>query len=188
MKAYIDETIAGLKAISDDSELAQTVAQAIEMICESIRSGNPLLVCGNGGSASDAMHISGELVGRFNLVRRAINVICLSSNPVVLTAWSNDESFESVFSRQVEAYGSPGSVLLGLSTSGNSKNVLEAFMVARRLGIHTIGMSGQSGGDLGELSDCLIRVPAIEAAKVQNLHVPIYHWICSEVERQLATC
>lgn len=182
MKSYLEETSATLRSLADNPEFLRSVQDAVDMICASAEAGHPLLVCGNGGSASDAMHITGELVGKFNLERPAFNAICLSSNPVVLTAWSNDVSFDSVFARQVEAYGRAGSVIWGLSTSGNSRNLVEAFTVARRLGIRTLGMTGESGGALRNLSDCLISVPASGAASVQNLHLPTYHWMCSEIE------
>jgi len=105
--------------------------EAIAVTARALAAGRPLLVCGNGGSAADSQHIVGELVARFLRERRALKAICLASNPAVLTAWSNDYSYETVFARQVEAYGEPGGVLLGLSTSGNSPNVVRAFEAAR---------------------------------------------------------
>src|SRR5580700_5017455 len=133
---------------------------AIDCIVEALSDSQPLLVCGNGGSAADAMHITGELVARFLKDRRAFRAICLSDNPVVLTAWSNDTSFETVFARQVEAYGGRGAVLLGLSTSGTSRNVVAAFEQARRMGMRTIALTGEGGGALGPLSDFLFAVPS----------------------------
>lgn len=163
--------------------LSTVVDQAVEAIVTSLSQGRSLLVCGNGGSASDAMHIAGELVARFKLERKALRVICLCDNPAVLTAWSNDYSYETVFSRQVEAYGDSGSVLLGLSTSGNSPNVVEAFKTAARLGLTTVALTGQGGGKLAELSDYLLAVPSSDTALIQQVHVCLYHYLCSEVER-----
>jgi D-sedoheptulose 7-phosphate isomerase len=147
----------------------------------------PLMVCGNGGSASDAMHIAGEFVGRFQRERRAINCICLTSNAAVLTAWANDYSYETVFARQVEAYGRNGGVLLGISTSGNSANVVEAFKTARALSVVTVGLTGEGGGKLAPLSDILIDVPSRRTPIIQQLHICIYHYLCERIEAALAT-
>ena len=159
---------------------------AVELIANALLANKPLLVCGNGGSASDAMHITGELVGRFLKERRAINCICLASNPAVLTAWSNDYSYETIFARQVEAYGTVGGVLLGISTSGNSKNVLEAFRIARQLGVATIALTGEGGGKLAALSDILIDVPSRSTPLIQQVHICLYHYICEKVEERLS--
>jgi D-sedoheptulose 7-phosphate isomerase len=161
--------------------------QAVEAISTALAAGRPLLVCGNGGSASDAIHITGELVGRFLKERRALNCICLSSNPAVLTAWANDYSYETVFARQVEAYGSPGGVLLGLSTSGNSMNVVRAFEQARATGLTTIALTGQGGGALGAVADVLIDVPSKSTPLIQQLHACIYHYICGAVEERVCS-
>lgn len=161
-------------------------SRAIDAIATALELGNPLLVAGNGGSASDAMHITGELVGRFLKERRALNCICLSCNPAVLTAWANDYSYDTVFSRQVEAYGVPGAILLGISTSGNSKNIVEAFKVARSSGVTTIALTGQGGGKLTELSDILIDVPSTSTPLIQQVHLCLYHYICEQVEARLS--
>jgi D-sedoheptulose 7-phosphate isomerase len=160
---------------------------AVDAIIVALGSGKPLLVCGNGGSASDAMHITGELVGRFLKERRALNCICLSSNPAVLTAWSNDYSFETVFSRQVEAYGAQGGVILGISTSGNSRNVIEAFRVAHEVGMKTIGLTGEGGGMMAAVSDILVDVPSRSTPLIQQIHICLYHYICEQVEARLAS-
>jgi D-sedoheptulose 7-phosphate isomerase len=162
------------------------LAGALETITGALRTGKPLLVCGNGGSAADAMHITGELVGRFLLERRALNAICLAANPSVLTAWANDYGFETVFSRQVEAYGSPGAVLLGISTSGNSKNVIAAFEQARALGMKTIALTGEGGGQLAALSDYLFAVPSRSTPLIQQTHLCLYHYLCQSIEAELA--
>jgi D-sedoheptulose 7-phosphate isomerase len=162
------------------------LSEALETITAALRSGKPLLICGNGGSAADAMHITGELVGRFLLERRALNAICLASNPSVLTAWANDYSFETVFSRQVEAYGSPGAILLGISTSGNSKNVIAAFEQARALDMKTIALTGEGGGRLGAISDYLFAVPSRSTPLIQQAHLCLYHYLCQSIEAELA--
>ncbi len=163
-----------------------SIDKAISIISDALAEGRPLLVCGNGGSASDAMHITGELVGRFLKERRALNCICLSSNPAVLTAWSNDYAFETVFARQVEAYGAEGGVVLGLSTSGNSGNVIEAFRAAHARGMTTIALTGEGGGSMAEYSDVLIDVPSRSTPMIQQVHICLYHYLCEQVEARLA--
>jgi D-sedoheptulose 7-phosphate isomerase len=165
----------------------ERLAKAVNAIVAAIRSGQPLLVCGNGGSASDAMHITGELVGRFLKERKALKVICLSSDAAVLTAWSNDYSYDTVFARQVEAYGGPGGVLMGLSTSGNSANVILAFDKARELGMTTIALTGQGGGELAQKADILLDVPSRSTPFIQQVHVCIYHYLCRNIEVQCSS-
>ena len=159
---------------------------AVDCIVAALSADRPLLVCGNGGSAADAMHITGELVARFLRDRRAFRVICLSESPVVLTAWSNDVTFETVFARQVEAYGGEGAVLLGLSTSGTSRNVVAAFEQARRMRMQTIALTGEDGGSLAPLTDFLLPVPSRRTPLIQQVHLCLYHYICEHVERRLA--
>jgi D-sedoheptulose 7-phosphate isomerase len=155
---------------------------AVAATTTALAAGRPLLVCGNGGSAADAQHIVGEMVGRFLKERRALKAICLSSNPAVLTAWSNDHSFETVFSRQVEAYAEAGGVLLGLSTSGNSRNVVLALEAARAAGMVTIGMTGEGGGRMAPLCDHLLAVPSRSTPAIQQVHLALYHCFCAAVE------
>lgn len=174
-----------LESISTSPIIDQT-DHAIERIGYALSEGLPLLVCGNGGSASDAMHITGELVGRYLKERKALNCVCLSSNPAVLTAWANDYSYETVFSRQVEAYGRAGGVILGLSTSGNSANVLKAFETARSMGMSTIAMTGEGGGKLAAVSDILIDVPSKRTPDIQQAHICLYHYLCEMVEARLS--
>lgn len=166
--------------------LAAATEEAVRACTAALGDGKPMLVCGNGGSASDAMHITGELVGRFLKERRALNCICLSSNPAVLTAWANDYSYDTVFSRQVEAYGQGGGVLLGISTSGNSPNVLRAFEAARALGVTTIGLTGEGGGALRQAADILLDVPSRQTPLIQQVHLCLYHHLCREIEARLS--
>lgn len=158
---------------------------AVACIAGALAAGKPLLVCGNGGSAADAMHITGELVCRFLEERRAMRVICLSDDAAVLTAWSNDYSFDTVFARQVEAYGGEGAVLLGLSTSGTSRNVVAAFEQARRMRMGTIALTGEGGGTLAPLADFLMAVPSRYTPLVQQVHLCLYHYLCQQVERRM---
>jgi D-sedoheptulose 7-phosphate isomerase len=163
------------------------LAGAISAMTGALGAARPLLICGNGGSASDAMHITGELVGRFLMERRALKAICLSSNQAVLTAWANDYSYDTAFSRQVEAYGEPGAAILGISTSGNSKNVIEAFRQARSMGMTTIALTGEGGGKLAPWTDYLFAVPSKSTPMIQQVHICLYHYLCEAIERDLAS-
>lgn len=160
---------------------------AINATVQAFRNNRAVLVCGNGGSASDAMHITGEFVGRFLKERQALKAICLSSNPAVLTAWTNDYDYDTVFSRQVEAYGETGGVIIGLSTSGNSKNVITAFDKARSLGMTTIGLTGEGGGKMVGCTDILLDVPSRSTPLIQQVHICLYHYLCEQVEARMVS-
>jgi D-sedoheptulose 7-phosphate isomerase len=176
------QLLAATRALGLDAAMAAAVGAT----AQALAAGRPLLACGNGGSAADAQHIVGELVGRFLRERRALRAICLSSNPAVLTAWANDYSYETVFSRQVEAYAEPGGVLLGLSTSGNSPNVVLALEAARARGMLTIGLTGQGGGRMAPLCDHLFAVPSTFTPAIQQVHLCLYHCFCAGVDAALA--
>lgn len=184
LRDYLTESSAVLSAAAEaiDQDIMEG---AVDAILAALKAGKPFLVCGNGGSASDAMHITGELVGRFLKERRALRTICLSDNPAVLTAWSNDYSYETVFSRQVEAYGEPGAVILGLSTSGGSKNVIAAFQQARKMGMKTIALTGEGGGELGRHADYLLAAPSRCTPLIQQVHICLYHYLCGQVEERI---
>lgn len=178
---YLGESVAVLEAaraaIHQDA-----MDRAVDCICTALSQGKPFLVCGNGGSAADAMHITGELVGRFLKERRPYRAICLSSNTAVLTAWANDYAYEEVFARQVEAYGEPGAVILGISTSGNARNVLAAFHAARRMDMKIIALTGEGGGAIGPLADHLLAAPSRSTPLIQQTHLCLYHYLCASVE------
>lgn len=183
LREYLDRSASELQALGSQENLDVIVSGALQDLVDALAKGKPILTCGNGGSASDALHVSGELVGRFFYDRPALNVICLNSNVTVMTAWANDVDFLSIFARQVEAHGQEGGVLWGFSTSGNSGNVVEAFRKAKSMGMKTIAMTGQAAGSLGELAHHLIRVPGEDAPSAQNMHVVLYHYMCAEIER-----
>lgn len=180
------ETHVGLLRKSVEKGLGVRMDTAIQILVEALGQGRPVLICGNGGSASDALHISGELVGRFLLERRALNVICLNANVSVMTAWANDYDYATVFSRQVEAHGVSGGVLWGISTSGNSENIVSAMQQARKMGMHIIGLTGETGGKMADLCDILLNVPSTSTPRIQELHLPVYHYICERVEARLS--
>ena len=182
---HLIELLNGFKSLQQSS-VAEQIEAALELIVPSLKKGQPMLLCGNGGSAADALHITGELVGRFLIERKALNVICLSANVSVMTAWANDYEYESIFSRQVEAHGVSGGVLLCLSTSGNSKNVLRALEMAKKLGLSTICMTGKGGGAMAQLCDVLIDVPSNSTPRVQEMHLVVYHYLCERIESSFA--
>ena len=169
-----------------EHDLTGEMDRAVSVVVEALAEGRALLVCGNGGSASDAIHIAGELVGRFLKERKAYNVIALPANPAVLTAWGNDYGFDTVFSRQVEAHGAPGGVLLAISTSGNSPSILAAAEQARAMGMVVIGMTGDTGGKLKPLCDILLNVPSTSTPIIQQGHLCLYHHLCEVVEARLS--
>ncbi len=181
----IEEHIQNLRVLVKQNHTIKVIEKVASKMAESLKENKPVLIFGNGGSASDALHISGELVGRFLDERRALNVICLNSNVSVLTAWGNDYNFETIFSRQVEAHGKPDGVCFGISTSGNSKNVIEAMKVARSMKMTTIALSGNTGGYLPEMCDYLIKTPSVSTPRIQEMHLPIYHYICEKVEKNI---
>jgi D-sedoheptulose 7-phosphate isomerase len=184
LRDYLAES-AGVLQLSTAAVSQETMEGAVDAVVDALTAGKPLLVCGNGGSASDAMHITGELVGRFLEERRALKAICLSSNPAVITAWSNDYGYDSVFARQVEAYGERGAVLLGISTSGNAKNVIAAFAQAHTMGMSTIALTGEGGGKLAPLADYLLAAPSRSTPLIQQVHLCLYHYFCREIERRM---
>lgn len=182
--AAFEDAAHSLQSICSTPYPAQ-ISRAVDLLVKRLAEGNKLLVCGNGGSAADAMHICAELVGRFTKERRALPAIALNTDPAILTAWSNDYSFESVFSRQVEALAKPGDVVWGISTSGNSKNVVAALKTARELGASTLALTGQGGGAMAEYADVLLAVPLSVTARIQEVHSITYHIICEAVEAAL---
>jgi D-sedoheptulose 7-phosphate isomerase len=184
LEAYLADS-AGIIGATGDAIAQDQVDAAIDTIVAALSQGKPLLICGNGGSAADAMHITGELVGRFMHDRKALKAYCLSSNPSVLTAWSNDASFETVFARQVEAYGEEGAVLIGISTSGASTNVIAAFAQARALKMRTVALTGENSVRLAPLADHLLAVPSRYTPLIQQAHLCLYHYLCMRIEQRM---
>lgn len=178
------QAAANLNAVAD-SDYVASIDRVVDLLDATFRSGGKLLVFGNGGSSADAQHLVAELVGRFVTERRALPAIALTTNQAVLTAWSNDYAFEDVFARQVDALGVRGDVAWGISTSGTSANVVNALRRARDRGLKTIGMTGNGGGAMRELSDVLLAVPLTETARIQEVHLVTYHAICAGLERRL---
>ncbi|HJW34004.1 MAG TPA: D-sedoheptulose 7-phosphate isomerase [Holophagaceae bacterium] len=176
LQAHVQEAIQ-LKSRFFEAELDRVVAQAGDM-AERLKRGCKILVCGNGGSAADAQHLAAELSGRYVKERKALAGIALTTDTSALTAIANDYGYEFVFSRQVEALGRPGDVLIGISTSGNSPNVIKAVESAQALGMHTIGLLGKDGGKLKGLVDEALVVPSAVTARIQEVHQMVYHFWC----------
>lgn len=162
--------------------LCSKIAQAAEMIIKAYKNGNKLLLCGNGGSAADAQHIAGELVGRFKKERRGLPAVALTTDTSIMTALANDYWYDLLFSRQVEALGQKGDVLIGISTSGNSKNIIRAVEAAKFKGLITVGLLGGDGGELKDLVDLPLVVPGAGSDRVQEVHIFIGHVICGLVD------
>jgi len=161
------------------------ISAAADALRRALGDGRTVLVCGNGGSAADAQHFAAELVGRFTRERRAWPALALTTDSSALTAIGNDYGFDRVFARQVEAHGRPGDVLIGISTSGGSPNVLAAVETARARGLVTIGLTGRDGGALGPAVDVHLNVPSPSTARTQEVHITLLHVLCDLVEQEL---
>lgn len=168
------------------SSIEAVVTRAGEAMAAALSAGNKVMFCGNGGSAADSQHIAAELTGRFIRDRRPLAGLALSTDSSALTCISNDYGYEHVFTRQVQGLGKPGDCLVGISTSGNSGNVLNAFEYARASGIVTIGLLGRDGGALAPISDIAIIVPNDVTARIQEAHIMIGHTMCGIVEDMLS--
>lgn len=179
--AEVSDTLTELQQVLTPQFLAgiDAVASRLE---EALRNGGKFLIMGNGGSAADAQHIAAELVGRYRIERPGLPAIALSTDSSILTAWSNDYSYETVFSRQVEALARPGDVVWGISTSGNSANVVHAFEAARKIGVTTFGLLGRDGGKLASLSDLSVILPLQLTDRIQAAHLLIYHALCAHLD------
>ena len=174
-KETIEKTIA---------ELQNYIYTACVIVSESIVNGKKLLIFGNGGSAADAQHIAAELTGRYKSERRGLPAIALTTDTSALTAISNDYGYNEVFKRQVEALANKGDVIIGISTSGNSKNVIKALKKAKKLGCKTIGLSGRDGGKMNGVCDVNIVVPSNDTPRIQEMHILIGHIICQAVDNE----
>jgi D-sedoheptulose 7-phosphate isomerase len=167
-----------------NKELQKTIGHCVETIVTAFKNGNKVLFCGNGGSAADAQHLAAEFSGRFYTDREALPAEALHVNTSYMTAVANDYSYDVVYSRMVQGIGKKGDVLVGLSTSGNSTNIVKAFETAREKGMITIGFTGATGGRMKNISDLLINVPSTDTPRIQESHILLGHIICQLVEEQ----
>ena len=185
IKQEIQESINVKQSLLRDEQLITSVRQAAEAMIKSLKNGGKIITCGNGGSASDALHIAGELLGRFQKERKAYAAVSLNSDVATMTAIANDYGYENVFARQVQGLMLPEDVLFGISTSGNSENVIRAFEQAKKSKGMTILLAGRDGGKLKDLADISIVVPGDTTAHIQEAHICIYHVLCELIEQEL---
>lgn len=178
----IEQSIAVKQQILTDAALMQRVAEAASLIEQSLRAGGKIHFCGNGGSAADAQHLAAELSGRFYFDRPPLNAEALHCNTSYLTAVGNDYGYDHVFSRLLRGTGRRGDVLVGISTSGNSRNILEAYRVAQEMGIHIVSLTGQTGGKMRDCGGLLLNVPSTDTPRIQESHIMLGHIICELVE------
>jgi len=180
IKQELNEHLKTLDATKNSIGSALEVAANI--CINSLKQGGKILIFGNGGSAADAQHIAAELVGRYKLERKGLSAIALSTDTSSLTAIANDYGYEHVFDRQIEALANPEDVAVGISTSGNSDNVINALKLAKDIGCKSIGLSGKSGGNMNKLCDVNLIIPAVDTARIQEMHILLGHIICHLIE------
>ena len=185
VKKSIEASIVAKQRLIENTELITIVSRVTEILIRAFRAGNKVLLFGNGGSAGDAQHIAAEFVGRFAFDRPALPALALSVNTSCVTAIGNDYGFDLVFSRQIEAHAHRGDVAIGITTSGQSQNVLRAMHTAQKMGLHTVGMTGLNGSRLAEVVEYCICVPVSETPRIQECHILIGHIISELVEKEL---
>lgn len=184
IKQIIQQSIDVKALLLSDEKIIHTLSACVSEIVSAFKNGNKVLFCGNGGSAADAQHLAAEFSGRFYTDREALPAEALHVNTSYLTAVANDYSYEVVYSRIIKGNGKKGDVLVGLSTSGNSGNIVKAFETAREKGMITVGFTGSNGGKMKELSDYLLNVPSNDTPRIQESHIMLGHIICQLVEEQ----
>lgn len=185
IKSIIQASIDLKNKVLNDPELTETVQKVVEQIIHCYKNGGKVLFCGNGGSAADAQHLAAELSGRFYFDRHPLFAEALHVNSSYITAVANDYGYGEVFARLVSAMGRKGDILIGLSTSGNSDNILRAFDKANALEMITVGLTGESGGQLKEKCSYLLNIPSTDTPRIQEVHILLGHIICELVEKKL---
>tara|TARA_B110000259_G_C14033397_1_gene407799 strand:- start:5724 stop:6308 length:585 start_codon:yes stop_codon:yes gene_type:complete len=181
----LNESMSVLSKLTSNSDSIEIINNIASQFVNTIQSGNKILIAGNGGSASDSQHIAGELVGRFNYDRPGIAAFSLNTDTTIITAVGNDYGYENIFSRQVQAVGSSGDIFLGISTSGTSPNIVNAFKEAKKKKMINIGFCGLKVGNFDECCDLVFRSPSKDTPKIQEIHIMVAHTICSIVETTL---
>lgn len=186
-QAIKDEFLSHLETINTViNTMEEKLEAASALAVETLRNGNKILLCGNGGSAADAQHIAAELTGRYKTERRGLPGIALTTDTSALTAIGNDYGYDRVFDRQVEALANKGDLLIGISTSGNSKNIINALKVAREMGCKTLGLSGRDGGAMNDVCDVNLVVPSNNTPRIQEMHILFGHTICQIIDNELS--
>ena len=183
VQKQLAQSIATMQATLADLYIADTIVAIAELTANAMQAGRKLMVAGNGGSAADAQHLVAEFVVRLSQNRPALRAIALTTDSSIITAAGNDFSFDCIFARQVEALGQPGDIFLGISTSGNSKNILQAVQQAKQMDITTIGFTGNSGGQMRSLCDYNVVIPSNVTMNIQECHLALEHIYCMAVER-----
>ncbi|MCU1321429.1 MAG: sugar isomerase [Acidobacteriaceae bacterium] len=183
VQKQLAQSIATMQAVLSDPNIADTIVSVGQLTAKAMQNGGKLLVAGNGGSAADAQHLVAEFVVRLTVNRPALRAIALTTDTSILTAGGNDFGYETVFSRQIEALGQPGDVFLGISTSGNSKNIIAALEQCAKQGIPTIGFTGGNGGRMRELCEYNVVIPSDVTMNIQESHLALEHIFCMVVER-----
>lgn len=181
--SIIEESVKVKEQVKE--KLIDNIMAVTEEILTCYNKGNKLLICGNGGSAADAQHFVGELMGKFKMERTPLPCIALTTNSSLITAWSNDFSFDTVFERQIEALGDKDDVLISITTSGNSENIIRGIQKAKELGMRTASLLGKDGGKTRSMSDIEVIVPSDNTPRIQEAHILIIHIICELVEEQI---
>ncbi len=185
IKEKIQSSINVKKAILEDEALLDTLAEVSERIVRCYKAGGKVLFCGNGGSAADAQHLAAELSGRFYFDRTPLPAEAVHVNTSFLTAVSNDYNFEKAYARYIESAGQKGDVLIAISTSGNSQNIIQAMQQARELGMHVVAMTGKTGGKMKGHADQLLNVPSKDTPRIQEAHILMGHIFCEIIEKEL---
>jgi D-sedoheptulose 7-phosphate isomerase len=185
IKNYIKDSIATKQKIFNDEKMIFAIEKIAEVIIKAYKENKKVLIAGNGGSAADAQHIAGELVSKFYFDRPGLSAIALNANTSIITAIANDYGYEQIFSRQIQANGQIGDIFIGISTSGNSKNIVLALEEAKKKGLVTICLTGEKPCKSDELCDYVIKVPSSETPKIQESHIMIGHIVCAIVEEKI---
>ena len=182
-----NELLSHLEVINSTIETMQDKLEtASKLVVQTLKNGNKILLCGNGGSAADAQHIAAELTGKYKIERKGLPAIALTTDTSALTAIGNDYGYDRIFDRQIEALANNGDLVIGISTSGNSKNIINALKVAKELGCKTLGLTGRDGGIMNELCDINLIIPSNNTSRIQEMHILFGHIICQIVDNELS--
>jgi len=185
IKSRLNSAIVSIKNINNN--IISEIAIVAGIIKEVIDDGNKIMLLGNGGSAADAQHFTAELIGKFYHDRKSLPAIALTTNTSIITSIANDYGYDDVFSRQIEGIGVKGDAIIGISTSGNSKNIIKALKVSRNIGIVTIGFTGNDGGEMKKYTDHIIKIPSTDTPRIQECHIIVSHIICEIVEESFVS-
>ena len=183
VRKQLEASIQTMTLVLNDEAIHMAVVEAGRLTAEAMKHGRKLMICGNGGSAADAQHLTAEFVSRLTIDRPALRAIALTTDTSIVTAIGNDHSYDNIFERQVEALGQEGDVLLAISTSGNSKNCVKALKLAKAIGIHTVALTGNRGGTMAALAEINIIIPSDTTMNIQESHLALEHIFCMVVER-----